>query len=172
MSRIRKNHNHRLQTNQWHCEEEPHNNHETPGRQTKQSCKTRMDIKKRTTNIEQLQNPTIGVTINNKSTPTEYPNTYTLLSLQTVCTQISFYRSLSWFCRPWSWPNTFGTLIAPGIPDFFLMFCEKVSFENKSAYKRLSGSVVECLTRGRRAAGSSLTGVTALCPWAKTLILA
>ena len=27
-----------------------------------------------------------------------------------------------------------------------------------------SGSVVECLTRGRRAVGSSLTGVTALCP--------
>ena len=26
-----------------------------------------------------------------------------------------------------------------------------------------SGSVVECLTRDRRAAGSSLTGVTALC---------
>ena len=30
-----------------------------------------------------------------------------------------------------------------------------------------SGSVVECLTRDRRAAGSSLTGVTALCPWAR-----
>ena len=39
----------------WHREEEPHNNHDTPGRQTKQSnqlsiphqecCKTRMDIK-------------------------------------------------------------------------------------------------------------------------------
>ena len=27
-----------------------------------------------------------------------------------------------------------------------------------------SGSVVECLTRDPRAAGSSLTGVTALCP--------
>ena len=35
-----------------------------------------------------------------------------------------------------------------------------------------SGSVVKCLTRDRRAAGSSLTGVTALCPWARTLILA
>ena len=42
-----------LQT--WHWEEEPHNNYETPGRQTKQSnqlslphqddCTTRMDIK-------------------------------------------------------------------------------------------------------------------------------
>ena len=41
--------------NAWHREEEPHNNHETPGRQTKQSnqlshpyrddCKTRMDTK-------------------------------------------------------------------------------------------------------------------------------
>ena len=34
---IRKDHNHKPQTNQWHREEEPHNNHETPGRQTKQS---------------------------------------------------------------------------------------------------------------------------------------
>ena len=30
-----------------------------------------------------------------------------------------------------------------------------------------SGSVVECLTRDREAAGFSLTGVTALCPWAR-----
>ena len=29
-----------------------------------------------------------------------------------------------------------------------------------------SGSVVECLNQDRRAAGSSLTGITALCPWA------
>ena len=52
-------HNHKLQTKPWHREEEPDNNHETPGRQTKQSyqlslphqddCKTRRDIKKRTT---------------------------------------------------------------------------------------------------------------------------
>ena len=52
---IRKYHNHKLQTNPWLREEEPHNNHETPGSQTKQSnqlslphlddCKTRMDIK-------------------------------------------------------------------------------------------------------------------------------
>ena len=27
-----------------------------------------------------------------------------------------------------------------------------------------SGSVIECLTRDREAAGSSLTGVTAMCP--------
>ena len=63
--------------------EESHINHETPGRQTKQSnqlslphqddCKTRRDIKKRTKNIEQLQNPTKGVTINNKSTTTTEP---------------------------------------------------------------------------------------------------
>ena len=30
---IRKYHNHKLQTNPWHREEEPHKNHETPGRQ-------------------------------------------------------------------------------------------------------------------------------------------
>ena len=37
VSMIRKYHNHKLQTNMWYHEEEPHNNHETPGRQTKQS---------------------------------------------------------------------------------------------------------------------------------------
>ena len=37
MSMIRKYHNHKLHTNPWHPDEEPHNNHETPGRQTKQS---------------------------------------------------------------------------------------------------------------------------------------
>ena len=56
---IRKYHNHQLQTDLWHREGEPHNNHETPGRQTKQinqlplphrdDCKTRMDTKLRTT---------------------------------------------------------------------------------------------------------------------------
>ena len=52
---IRKYQNHKLQTNPLHREEEPHNNHETTGRQTKQNnqlslphrddCKTRMDTK-------------------------------------------------------------------------------------------------------------------------------
>ena len=56
---IRKYHNHKQQTIQWHREEEPHNHQETTGRQTKQSnqlslpnqddCKTRMDIKKPST---------------------------------------------------------------------------------------------------------------------------
>ena len=55
VSMIRKYHNHKLQTTPWHCEEEPLNHHETPGRQIKQSnqlslphqddCNTRMDIK-------------------------------------------------------------------------------------------------------------------------------
>ena len=52
---IRKNNYHEPQTNPWHQEEEPHNHHETLGRQTKQSSqlplpheddsKTRLDIK-------------------------------------------------------------------------------------------------------------------------------
>ena len=51
----RKYHNHKLQITPWHREEEPHNNHETSERQTKQSnqlslphrddCKTRIDRK-------------------------------------------------------------------------------------------------------------------------------
>ena len=76
-------HNHKPQTTPWHREEEPFNHHETPGRQIKQSnqfslshqddCKTRMDINKRTTKQEQWQTPTMGVTINKKSTTTESP---------------------------------------------------------------------------------------------------
>ena len=52
---IRKYHNHKLQTTPWHREEKPLNQHETPGRQIKQSnqlslphqddCNTRTDIK-------------------------------------------------------------------------------------------------------------------------------
>ena len=93
VSIVRTYHNHKLQTNPWHreeehpwhCEEEPHNNHETPARETKQrqrksnqlslphqdNCKTRMDTKWRTTKHKQLQNPKMGVTINNESTTTE-----------------------------------------------------------------------------------------------------
>ena len=74
--------NHKLQTNPWHLEEEPHNNHEAPGRQTKQSnlsslfpiemiAKLEWRQSNAQQNIEQLQNPTMGVTINNKSTALE-----------------------------------------------------------------------------------------------------
>ena len=37
VSMIRKYHNHKLQTNPRHREEKPHNNHETPGRQTERA---------------------------------------------------------------------------------------------------------------------------------------
>ena len=40
--------------------------------------------------------------------------------------------------------------------------------EQYSRMRERSGSVVECLTRDRRAAGSSLTGVTALWSLSKT----
>ena len=54
VSMVSRYYNHKLQTNPWHLEEEPHNNHETPGRQTKQGihyddCKNKMDTKERTT---------------------------------------------------------------------------------------------------------------------------
>ena len=57
---IRKFHNHKPQTNPWHREEEPHNHHKTPGRQGSVQQ-----------NIEQLQTPTMGETINKKLTTTE-----------------------------------------------------------------------------------------------------
>ena len=81
MSIIRKYHNHKPQTTPWHHEEEPLNHHETPGRQIKQSnqlspphqddCNARMDTKQHTTKHRTLQTPTMGVTINKKSTATE-----------------------------------------------------------------------------------------------------
>ena len=81
---FRKYHNHKLQTNPWHCEEEPHNHHETSGRQTNQSnqlslltIKTiaKLDLTQLYVqqNIEHLHNPTMGVTITNESTTTEPP---------------------------------------------------------------------------------------------------
>ena len=53
---IRKSHNHKLQTNPWHREEEPHNNHETQGTQQsnqlslphQDDCKTRMETHNKT----------------------------------------------------------------------------------------------------------------------------
>ena len=42
------------------------------------------------------------------------------------------------------------------------------AIENTNVTRERSGSVVECLTRDRRAAGSSLTGVTALWSLSKT----
>ena len=67
---IRIYHNHKLQTNLWQREEEPRNNHETPGRQSKATSSLfpiKMIAKLEWTqsntqqNIEQLQNPTTGV---------------------------------------------------------------------------------------------------------------
>ena len=45
VSMIRKYHIHKPQTNPWHREEESHNHHETPGRQTKQSNQLSLFIK-------------------------------------------------------------------------------------------------------------------------------
>ena len=83
---IRKYHNHKLQTNPWQREEQTHNNHETPGRQTKQSNQLSLSLfpikmiailewtsNNVQQNIEQLQTHTMGLTINDKSTTTESP---------------------------------------------------------------------------------------------------
>ena len=94
---FRKYHNHKPQTTLWHCEEEPVNHHETPGRQIKQSnqlslphhndCNTRMDKTLRITkhrtitdshngsnnkqNVKMSKHRTptrMGSTLNNRST--------------------------------------------------------------------------------------------------------
>ena len=69
---VRKYHYHKLQTHPLHREEEPHNNQETLGRQTSSLFPIDMIAKLEWTqtnaqqNIEQLHNPTVGVTINNE----------------------------------------------------------------------------------------------------------
>ena len=82
---IRNYHNHKLQTNSLHCEEEPHNNHKTQGRHKEDKqrkaisslfpiimiAKLEWTQSNAQQNIEQLQNPTMGETINNESTTTE-----------------------------------------------------------------------------------------------------
>ena len=62
-------------------------------------------------------------------------------------------------------------LVIPIIMNFCACLSLNYLFSNWSIRER-SGSVIECLTRDRRVAGLSFTGVTALCPWARTLILA
>ena len=82
VSMIRKYHKHKLQTNPWYREEDPHNIDDTPGRQSKATSSLfpiKMIAKLEWTqsnaqqNIERLQNPTMGVLINNESTTTEPP---------------------------------------------------------------------------------------------------
>ena len=45
-----------------------------------------------------------------------------------------------------------------------LIMTRTVNCDIKPQTRERSGSVVECLTQDRGVAGSSLTGVTALCP--------
>ena len=80
---IRKYHNHKLQTNPWNHEDETSTI--TRHQEDKQSKATsslfpvevieKLEWTQRNAqqNIEQLQTPIIGVTINNESTPTEPP---------------------------------------------------------------------------------------------------
>ena len=58
MSMIRKYHNYKLQTITWHHHEEPLNNHETPGRQPRQSIQlshSHQDDRKTRTDTKGLQ---------------------------------------------------------------------------------------------------------------------
>ena len=81
---IRKYHNNKPPTTLWHSEEEPLNHRETLGRQIKQSNQLSLfsikmiAILERTQssvqrNIYQFQTPTMGETLNKKSTTTEPP---------------------------------------------------------------------------------------------------
>ena len=67
----------------------------------------------------------------------------------------------NFFVGPDLGPNCFQTSSADDTSKFPfpLVFAFHVCLNRES-----SGSVVECLTRDRRVLGSSLTGVTVLCP--------
>ena len=75
-------HNHKLQINLWHREEEPHNNHETQGRHHSRATSSLFPIKmiakvewtqSNAQHKRKLQNLTMGATINNKLKRTEAP---------------------------------------------------------------------------------------------------
>ena len=68
-------------------------------------------------------------------------------------------------CDPPGWANF-------GPQGLILTILVEVLDDATMNIRERSGSVVEYLTWDQRAVGSSLTGVTALCPWARTLILA
>ena len=82
---------------------------------------------------------------------------FSVLCLLCLCERL-------FICALWS-------LAGKGLTSWLLFVVSNCEFVTFPLGER-SGSVVYCLTRDRRAAGSSLTGVTALCPWARTLILA
>ena len=82
MSMIRKYHNHKLQTNLGHRKEEPHTNLRQQGDKQSKACTQpapsdcKTSIGHKVTHHKHrtiLQNPTMGATINNKSTTTEPP---------------------------------------------------------------------------------------------------
>ena len=67
------------------------------------------------------------------------------------------------------WHKTIQLLLNKTTPHFQFLHKSKVDQSLLRIYEReRSGSVVECLTRDRRAAGSSLTGVTASLSLSKT----
>ena len=82
---IRKYHNHKLQTNPWHREEGPRNNHEIPGRPPKQSnainslypiemiAKLEQTQSNAQQNIRTIRRAITESHNNNKSTTTELP---------------------------------------------------------------------------------------------------
>ena len=65
---IRNYHNHKLQTNPWYREEEPHNNHETPGRQSKATIEMIANLEWTQSNAQQK-----SLIITNELTTTEPP---------------------------------------------------------------------------------------------------
>ena len=80
VSMIRKYHNHTLRANLWHREEEPHNYHKT--KQSNQLSLPHPDDRKlewtysnAQQNLEQLQDHTMGVLINNDNRTTSLERT-------------------------------------------------------------------------------------------------
>ena len=105
---IRKYHSHKLQTNPWHRDKEPNNNHETPRRQTKQGkhlslphqdCKTRCTQSNAQPKIDHLQNPLILRINNNRTTSLE----------RTTAKPLGWggggLNSFYWYSKPWADPE-------------------------------------------------------------------
>ena len=83
---VRKFHNHKLQTNPWHCEEEPHSNHEALGKQTKQS--NQISLPHLLALFLSLSTPSLSVSL---STLCRSPLSILFVSLYSVSLYVSLY---------------------------------------------------------------------------------
>ena len=112
---------------------------------------------------------TIAVDLGRKATKQKKKDVQAgLPSLLWACNKISFFNKMSNTCIIYSAEIVLSNILLPPASSKILQNMSEGWLFHISALWECSRSVVECLTRDRGAAGSSLTGVTALWSLSKT----